>query len=518
MPPAPDIDDVDLEAFLGHARRAARTLDPSLRDAWLPLYESGLRAAFGQQDRRGFADMALFAAVRLDADGRHDEAISQLDMGLSLLGDSNSAAALLGSMLALYRALGHQPDAARQLVAEVELLSHNARPRRVRMESAVNIAIARCVLLDATEDPRALLQLTRRVQRSPFDWQLSGLLSWLVPLTVARGDAVGSSPWLRALGALATSSAHPWRQADAAVFRLAIEHRDEGSAAPIDAGRNYLAGWRAALLRLHRAVRHRDQAEAQEALQGLEGLRTSVHGGFTDGFAVAEAVADTRHPTDGGAALAPPATISLLNLELVLAGSEYVAFHGDQASAAAWLARLASALPRAVRTSLAWPVARDRVEGLLKVRTGDVRGGVASLRAAVQWCDAAGYLIEGALSRLQLGEILALSERPSSAHQSGGLRSAGIEVLQRHGLDPTAPAYAATRAFSLGRGASAALLAPREVQVLKLLADGMTYREAADALGVQWRTVQTHAYHAYSKLGVTRRLAAVETARRLGVI
>ena len=462
--------------------------------------------------------MVLFAAVRLDTDGRHDEAMAQLEMGLSLLGDSGSATALLGSMFALYRALGHQVKDAHELLAQVAAGLETARPRRVRMESAVNSAIARCVLLDVVGDLSGLLQLTRRVQRTPFDWQLSGLLSWLVPLLVARGDPLGASPWLRALAALASSSEHPWRAADAAVFRLAIEHRDaEGcDTLEVDAANNYIAGWRIALLRLHHAMRVRDTQAAQRAREALAALTTRMHAGFLDGFAVIEAM--SSRTADNDVAVLPPEAVSLVNVELVLAGSEYVAVHGDQASATAWLARVGSALPREIRTSLAWPVARDRVEGLLRIRTGDVRGGTASLRTAVQWCDSAGYAVEGALSRLQLSEVMALSERPTTRHRWTSMRAQAMDFLEQHGLDPVAPAYQATRAFSSGRGASGALLAPREVQVLKLLADGLTYREAADELQVQWRTVQTHAYHAYSKLGVTRRLAAVEAARRLGII
>lgn len=509
---------LDLNAFLEHARRAARSLDHSRREAWLPLYESGLKAAFEQQDRRGVADMTLFAAIRLDTDGRHREGIAQLEMGLSLVGDSSSATALLGSLLAAYHAFAHQVERARHLLTEIDGLRGTARPNRVRMESAVNAAIARSVLLDEVGDPRPLLQLTRRVQRTSFDWQLSGLLSWLVPLMVARGDPVGASPWQRALSALASSSEHPWRAADANVFRHVIEHRNaNGSGAPpIEVGNNYLAGWRLTLFRLHHALRTRDLAAATEERETLRTLADKVHAGFLEGFDALEVMGPRFGDED--VALPPPETVSLLNLELVLAGTEYVAVHGNQASATAWLARLTSSLPREVRTALAWPVARDRVEGLLRVRTGDLRGGVANLRSAVQWSDSAGYAVEGALSRLQLSEILALSERPTTKHRWASMRTQAIEVLEEHGLDPVAPAYEATRAFSSGRGASTALLAPREVQVLKLLADGLTYREAADELGVQWRTVQTHAYHAYSKLGVTRRLAAVESARRLGII
>jgi DNA-binding NarL/FixJ family response regulator len=65
-----------------------------------------------------------------------------------------------------------------------------------------------------------------------------------------------------------------------------------------------------------------------------------------------------------------------------------------------------------------------------------------------------------------------------------------------------------------GRGLIAPLplarLAPREREVLILLGAGLTYREAANALGLSWRTVGTYANSALEKLGVrTTAMAAM---------
>lgn len=55
-----------------------------------------------------------------------------------------------------------------------------------------------------------------------------------------------------------------------------------------------------------------------------------------------------------------------------------------------------------------------------------------------------------------------------------------------------------------------ASLAPREREVLILLGAGLTYREAANALGLSWRTVSTYANSALEKLGVrTTAMAAM---------
>jgi DNA-binding NarL/FixJ family response regulator len=57
-------------------------------------------------------------------------------------------------------------------------------------------------------------------------------------------------------------------------------------------------------------------------------------------------------------------------------------------------------------------------------------------------------------------------------------------------------------------------LSQRELEVLALIADGATNREAAAKLFVSEATVKTHLLHAYEKLGVRDRAAAVAEAYR----
>jgi DNA-binding CsgD family transcriptional regulator len=58
-------------------------------------------------------------------------------------------------------------------------------------------------------------------------------------------------------------------------------------------------------------------------------------------------------------------------------------------------------------------------------------------------------------------------------------------------------------------------LTPRESDVLRLLARGCTYEQAADRLGVSQHTVQSHIKNAYRKLGVRCAAAAVMRAIEL---
>ena len=58
-------------------------------------------------------------------------------------------------------------------------------------------------------------------------------------------------------------------------------------------------------------------------------------------------------------------------------------------------------------------------------------------------------------------------------------------------------------------------LTGREIEVLRLLASTLTAEEIAEQLYVAPSTIRTHIKNIYAKLGVTRRLQAVERAREL---
>ncbi|WP_086820124.1 response regulator transcription factor [Allokutzneria sp. NRRL B-24872] len=80
-----------------------------------------------------------------------------------------------------------------------------------------------------------------------------------------------------------------------------------------------------------------------------------------------------------------------------------------------------------------------------------------------------------------------------------------------------APAIA-TKLLSQVRSPAKEPLTQRELEVLGLIALGMTNREAAAKLFISEATVKTHLLHVYAKLGVNDRAAAVATAYELGLI
>ena len=61
-------------------------------------------------------------------------------------------------------------------------------------------------------------------------------------------------------------------------------------------------------------------------------------------------------------------------------------------------------------------------------------------------------------------------------------------------------------------------ITPRELEVLGLLAQGLSAKEMAAALFVSENTVKTHTARLFDKLGVNRRIKAVDAGRTFGLI
>ncbi len=61
-------------------------------------------------------------------------------------------------------------------------------------------------------------------------------------------------------------------------------------------------------------------------------------------------------------------------------------------------------------------------------------------------------------------------------------------------------------------------ISKRELEVLELIAQGLSNNEIAARLFVSLNTIKTHSSKLFEKLDVNRRAQAVETAKRLGII
>jgi DNA-binding NarL/FixJ family response regulator len=82
----------------------------------------------------------------------------------------------------------------------------------------------------------------------------------------------------------------------------------------------------------------------------------------------------------------------------------------------------------------------------------------------------------------------------------------------------TEAALLAARTVDMGGWPGAHLgLTRREAELLTLLGEGLSPRQAADKMELSWQTVRTHTRNVYRKLGVTDRASAVAVAWREGL-
>jgi len=92
------------------------------------------------------------------------------------------------------------------------------------------------------------------------------------------------------------------------------------------------------------------------------------------------------------------------------------------------------------------------------------------------------------------------------------------KIVLREVLVP-ADAPVAPASFTLNQLQLDALgITPRELEILSLIAQGLSNREIADRLFVSENTVKTHCSRAFDKLGARRRTQAVQLGKQLGLL
>ena len=132
----------------------------------------------------------------------------------------------------------------------------------------------------------------------------------------------------------------------------------------------------------------------------------------------------------------------------------------------------------------------------------------AHFERALAWHDGVASPFERARTDLCFGERLRRSRRRCEARVPLRRALAAFETL---GAEPWAERarreLAATGERARRREPSTAdRLTPQELQVAHLVAGGATYKEAASALFVTQKTIESHLNHAYRKLGIRSRV------------
>jgi LuxR family maltose regulon positive regulatory protein len=202
-----------------------------------------------------------------------------------------------------------------------------------------------------------------------------------------------------------------------------------------------------------------------------------------------------------------------LALDDVARAEHELAYDPDTATArvagvAVQLALLRQDLPRAREVLDAWPDERaeqDQIThslwaAVVAMTRGDRTAALAAAEDAVE-LGAAGQHVRVFLD-------------------AGTVARPLLDVLARH--DKTgyvsSVVLAERGASAAGDAEAASLLTPRELAVLRELAERLTYAEIADALFISQNTVKTHAKSVYMKLGASGRRDAVLRAEQLGLL
>ena len=197
--------------------------------------------------------------------------------------------------------------------------------------------------------------------------------------------------------------------------------------------------------------------------------------------------------------------------------ARYHATAGDH-TGAELLARQARSLATEPRQPLAL-LAAERFLGALARDAGDFADAERHLDAALALADTCAAPYERALTRLEQARLLAAQARGDEASP---LLDEARATFARLGA---APALAAVETVETvvapappPRDNIPAGLSPREVEVLRLVARGLSYAEVAEQLYISPNTVARHLQSIYTKLGVDSRAAAAAFAFAHGLV
>jgi DNA-binding NarL/FixJ family response regulator len=184
---------------------------------------------------------------------------------------------------------------------------------------------------------------------------------------------------------------------------------------------------------------------------------------------------------------------------------------GDARAAAAWLARIADGSARERVDAMAL-LARARVA----IAAGEPDG-IELLRRALNAYAALALRLETARVRLELAKALS-AESPAAAVDLARRARNELDGLgASHEADAAAALMRSLGAKGRAGPKTAGLLSRRELEVLRLLAEGLSNREIAERLFISPKTAEHHVSRVYAKLGVsTRAEAAAYAVRNLG--
>ena len=160
-------------------------------------------------------------------------------------------------------------------------------------------------------------------------------------------------------------------------------------------------------------------------------------------------------------------------------------------------------------------------EGLVAAAAGDGDTAGERLEDAVELFAASGASFELARARLELARVLTSLSRKDAAAREATL---ALDLLDEIGASAESArarevlASTGVRAKAKRTARGDQLLTPRELEILRLVSEGLTDGEIAARLVLSKHTVHRHLQNAYARLGCSSRAAAVTKANRLQLL
>jgi DNA-binding CsgD family transcriptional regulator len=155
-------------------------------------------------------------------------------------------------------------------------------------------------------------------------------------------------------------------------------------------------------------------------------------------------------------------------------------------------------------------LAAHRIRGELAVQTGQLNVADDELERALALAELCGAPFERALTLLSRAQLGLAQRRNEGAHSDFAEARALLAALGAHRALNSATVLAAN--LGIPGGSAPDGLTQREVEVLRLVAQGLTDAEVANRLFISPRTVGHHLRSVYGKLDVSSRVAATRYA------
>jgi DNA-binding CsgD family transcriptional regulator len=143
--------------------------------------------------------------------------------------------------------------------------------------------------------------------------------------------------------------------------------------------------------------------------------------------------------------------------------------------------------------------------GQARAALGQLDAAVTDLEAAVSACDANGARGYAVQARVELAGALARRQAPGDLERARVALDAVAGEAEQLGMIPFIERIRQLRARWPAAGRAGSPLSPRELEVARLVAQGLTNKQIGRALYVSERTAENHVQHILTKLGLRNR-------------